>query len=141
MEYEKSMLERLYPQLCVKGIQTEVGSPFYDIISLGDRKIYLSVSDGILYVNSIISRSTDDYVVASTKKELYPNYSPRKALDNARNSILKRIEVKVQELQKNPFGHDSDSRLNREILEGTHSNGLGNFLSRVFTDEDVRVAG
>jgi hypothetical protein len=119
MEEEKSLLEKTYPQYCVKGILTEVGSPFQDIISLGDRKIYLSVSDGILYANSIMSRPTGNYLVASAESPLYPNYSPRKALDNARSSILKRIEEKVQELQKSPVGQDFDFRTNQEVLEGT----------------------
>ena len=142
MEEEKSLLEKTYPQYYVKGILTEVGSPFQDIISLGDRKIYLSVSDGILYANSIISHPTGNYTICPPiKKELIPNYSPRKALDNARNSILKRIEEKVQELQKNPFGPDLDVKLNREILAGTHSNNLGNFLSKLVTEDEIKVAG
>ncbi|MFA5071606.1 MAG: hypothetical protein WC511_04575 [Candidatus Pacearchaeota archaeon] len=140
MEEERSTLEKIYPQYYVKGILTEVGSPFQDIISLGDRKIYLSVSDGVLYANSIVSRPTGNYIVASTKKGLYPNFSPRQALDNARNSILKRIEERVQDLQKNPFGQNLDVKLNREILEGTHDNNLGNFLARLVTSEEIKVA-
>jgi hypothetical protein len=141
MEEERSALEALYPQYYVKGILTEIGSPFQDIICLGDRTIYLSVSEGVLYANSIISRPTGNYTVDSVKKPLYLNYSPRKALDNARNSILKRIEEHIQDLQKNPFVKNPDVKLNKEILDGTHNNNLGNFLANFVTNGEIKVAG
>jgi hypothetical protein len=141
METTDNLLEKYFPQYCVKSVSTDVGRQFQDIISLGDRKIYLSVSDGILYANSIISHSGGNYVVSSIKKKLIPNYSPRKALDNARGSILKGIENHIQDLQKNPFGQDSDSETNQEILEGTHNNNLGNFLSNLVMNGEIKVAG
>ena len=141
MEMTNNLLEKYYPQFCVKAVVTGVETPFHDVIFLGDREIDLSVSNGILYAHSIISLPNGEHrYFGHTQKPLIPNYSPRMALDNARFSIFKQMESYVQDLQKNPFGQDSDSKTNREILEGTHAHNLGNFLMELASSKNVGIA-